>query len=61
MGRIYSGKPVRDTEAASESLIPISLISSTLRKKNEATVKLTVSANLQSDKQIDEFGGKKQK
>lgn len=61
MGRIYSGKPVRDTEAASESLIPVSLISSTIRKKNDAASKLTVSSNLQSDRQIDEFGGKKQK
>lgn len=61
MGRIYSGKPVVDTEAASESLIPGSLISSTIRKKNDAASKLTVSASLQSDKQIDEFGGKKQK
>ena len=60
MGRVYSGKPVRDTETAAESIIPGSLTGSTLRKKNEAAVKLTVSASLHSDRQIDEFGGKKQ-
>jgi len=61
MGRINSGKPVRDTEAATETLIPVSMIGSTLKKKNDAACKLTVSANLQSDRQIDDFGGKKQK
>ena len=60
MGRVFSGKPVRDTEIAAESLITGSLTSSTIRKKNEGAVKMTVSASLQSDRQIDEFGGKKQ-
>ncbi len=60
MGRIFSGKPVMDTESAIESLIHGSFISSTLKKKNDAASKLTVSASLQSERQIDEFGGKKQ-
>ncbi|MDD4495683.1 MAG: hypothetical protein PHV32_15325 [Eubacteriales bacterium] len=60
MGRIYSGKPVSDIETSAESIIPRSLTGSTLKKKNEAAAKLTVSASLQSERQIDEFGGKKQ-
>ena len=55
MGRICSGKPVRDTETAAESIINNTLISSTLKKMNEAKTHMTVTAQLQSDQKNDDF------
>jgi hypothetical protein len=59
MGRIFSGKPIRDTETAAESLIVSDMTSSTLRKMDETVVRMTVNASLHFDKQIDENGEKK--
>ncbi len=59
MGRIFSGKPVKDTETAAESLILSNMTSSTLRKKDEGTVRITVNGSLHFSKQIDENSEKK--
>lgn len=59
MGRIYSGKPVKDIETTAESIINSTLINSTVRKSNEAAPQLSVTAQLQSNQQIDDFYEKK--
>lgn len=59
MGRIFSGKPVKDTETPAESLILSNMTSSTLKKKNEGTVRMTVNGSLHLNKQIDENSEKK--
>ena len=61
MGRIYSGKPVRDTETAAESIINSTLTSNTIKKINEMAIHMTVTAQFQSSQQIDEFYEKKSK
>lgn len=59
MGRIYSGKPARDTEKAAESIINSTLASSTLIKLNESVVRLSVTDQMQSTQQIDDLYEKK--
>lgn len=59
MGRIFSGKPVKDTETAAESVIFSDMTSSTLKKRNEASVKVTVDSSFQSNIQADDFSEKK--
>ncbi len=59
MGRIYSGKPVKDIETAAESLIQSNMTSSILRKKDEAALRMTVVGSLQYCKPVDENGEKK--
>lgn len=59
MGRIYPGKAVRDTETAAESIINSTLISSTYKKINNAANPMTITEQLQSDQQIDDFWEKK--
>ena len=61
MGRIYSGKPVKDTESAAESFINSSLFNNTSRNLSKTTVEMTITAHLQSDHQIDHFDVKKNK
>lgn len=59
MGRIYLGKHIRDTETAEESIINSTLINRTGKNINEATAQMSITAQLQADLQIDDFGEKK--
>lgn len=59
MGRINSGKPSRDTETAAESLFLNSLISGTLKKKQDASLNKGVAASLEPSASPDENGEKK--
>ncbi len=59
MGRNYSRKPVKDVEAASETLIPCELGSSTLKKKNDTAPIMPVTASLHSSPVFDDFSDKK--
>lgn len=61
MGRTYTGKSVKDTETASESIINNSLVNSTFGNLNKSVMQMTVTAHLQSDHQIDDFEVKKSK
>lgn len=61
MGRIYSGKPVRDVETAAESIINSSMLSSTIKKMKEKAAQMTVTEQLQSHQQIDDYLEKKSK
>lgn len=61
MSRVYSGKPVRDTETAAESIININLTSSTLRKIKESSAHMSAAAQLQSDQQFDNLYEKRSK
>lgn len=59
MGRIKSGKPVKDTEAASESTIFTEMTGSLINKRNKNSIRMPVSEQLQSIRQIDDFSEKK--
>ncbi len=59
MGRNFSRKPVKDIEAASETIIPGELGSSTLKKSGEISPVMPVSASLQSSPPFDDFSDKK--
>lgn len=61
MGRIYSGKPVKDTETAVESLVFSSLINNSGRNLRNPAVEMTITSHLQSDQQIDNIEAKKSK
>jgi len=61
MGRISSGKPAKDVEAASESLIDGNLGGSILQKSLGLPVHASVGEALQSGRQIDDVGEKKQR
>jgi len=59
MGRIYSGKPVKDTETAVESLVFSSLINTAGRNLRNPAFEMTITSHLQSDQQIDNIEAKK--
>lgn len=59
MGRTKSGKPVKDTEVASESIIFTEMAGSLLNKKNKNSIRMTVTEQLKSSRQIDDFNEKK--
>ena len=59
MGRNYSGKNVRDTETAAESTIFNTLFSNIDKKSSDITAQMTVTAQMQSDHQYDDFLEKK--
>jgi len=60
MGRVSSGKHASDTETAAESIIHNSMISSTLRKRDDTAFKLSVTANLRADARMYDYSEKKQ-
>lgn len=59
MGRIQSGKMVRDTETAAESAILNTLAGSRVKKDSGNSPKTTVTAQMQSDHQFGGFLEKK--
>lgn len=59
MGRIYSGKPVKDTETVAESLVYKSLINNTGRNLCSPAIEMTITSHFQSDQQIDSIEAKK--
>ncbi|MGE5615139.1 MAG: hypothetical protein ACM3XR_12125 [Bacillota bacterium] len=59
MGRIKSGKTARDTETAAESGIFIEMAGSTVNKMNSNSTRMTVTEQLRSSRQIDDFFDKK--
>ena len=59
MGRIYLGKHIKDIETAEDSMMHNTMISSTAKKSDKISAQMTVSAQLQSDHQIDDFWEKK--
>lgn len=59
MGRNFSKKPVKDIEAASETIIPGELGGSTLKKLSEMSPVMPVSASLQASPLFDDFSDKK--
>lgn len=61
MGRIYSGKPVKDTETAVESLPISSLIHNAARNLSNQAKEMSITMHLQSDQQIDNTEAKKSK
>lgn len=61
MGRIYSGKPVKDTETAAESLAFSSLIHNAGRNSRNPAAEMTITSHLQSDRQIDNTEARKSK
>ncbi|MGI6669389.1 MAG: hypothetical protein ACOX4M_08480 [Acetivibrionales bacterium] len=60
MGRVKSGKPANDMETAAESCIFIEMTGNLLSKKNKNSVRMTVTEQLRSSCQIDDFNEKKQ-
>lgn len=59
MGRVSSGKHASDMETSAESVIHSSMVSSTLRKRDDAAVKLSVTASLRAEAQMDDHSEKK--
>lgn len=59
MGRIFSGRPAKDTERAEESLIERSLVNPSFRNNAGSSAPVTVTAQLQCGPAADDFSEQK--